>query len=68
VTIGVEGLAKPIAARLMSAATGGQTLVTQGAFDLARRAEAGCRDGDAPLGGATHHNCHEGNPGINVTV
>jgi len=37
----VEGLAKPIAARLMSVAVGGQTLLTQGAFDLARRAAVG---------------------------
>ncbi len=37
----VEGLAKPTAARLMSLAQGGQTLLTQGAFDLARRAAVG---------------------------
>ncbi|CAM2063909.1 Non-specific serine/threonine protein kinase [Sulfidibacter corallicola] len=36
----VEGLAKPMAARLMSLATPGQTLMTRGAFDLARRAFA----------------------------
>jgi serine/threonine-protein kinase len=34
----VEGLAKPLAARIMSLAAGGQTLITRGAFDLARRA------------------------------
>lgn len=34
----VEGLAKPLASRVMSLATGRQTLVTQSAFDLARRA------------------------------
>jgi len=34
----VEGLAKPMAARLMSLAMGGQTLLTAAAFDLARRA------------------------------
>ena len=34
----VEGLAKPLTARLMSVATGGQTLLTRGAFDVARRA------------------------------
>ncbi|MFN7940255.1 MAG: tetratricopeptide repeat protein [Thermoanaerobaculia bacterium] len=34
----VEGLAKPLAARLMSLARGGQTLLSRGAFDLARRA------------------------------
>lgn len=37
----VEGLAKPLAARLMSLARGGQTLLSRGAFDLARRAAAG---------------------------
>ncbi|MCP3962227.1 MAG: protein kinase [bacterium] len=36
--IEVEGLAKPIAARVMSLAGGRQTLVTQSAFELARRA------------------------------
>jgi WD40 repeat protein/serine/threonine protein kinase len=39
--IEVEGLAKAIAARLMSVAGGGQTLLTRGAFDLARRAAVG---------------------------
>lgn len=34
----VEGLAKIVAARLMSLAQGGQTLLTRSAFDLARRA------------------------------
>jgi len=34
----VEGLAKPVAARLMSLAQGAQTLLTRAAFDLARRA------------------------------
>jgi class 3 adenylate cyclase/tRNA A-37 threonylcarbamoyl transferase component Bud32 len=34
----VEGLAKPVAARLMSLALGGQTLMTRGAFDIGRRA------------------------------
>ncbi len=34
----VEGLAKPLAARVMALARGGQTLMTQGAFELARRA------------------------------
>ncbi len=34
----VEGLAKPLTARLMSLATGSQTLLTRGAFDVARRA------------------------------
>ncbi|MEX1309431.1 MAG: protein kinase [Candidatus Sulfomarinibacteraceae bacterium] len=34
----VEGLAKPAAARLMSLAQGGQTLISRDAFDVARRA------------------------------
>jgi len=34
----VEGLAKPMAARIMSLAQGSQTLMTRTAFDLARRA------------------------------
>lgn len=37
----VEGLAKPLAARVMSAAAGGQTLLTRAAFDIARRASVG---------------------------
>ena len=37
----VEGLAKPMAARVMSLAAGGQTLLTRSAFDLARRAAVG---------------------------
>ncbi len=37
----VEGLAKPTAARLMSVAGGRQTLMTQAAFDLARRSAIG---------------------------
>jgi serine/threonine protein kinase/class 3 adenylate cyclase/Tfp pilus assembly protein PilF len=37
----VEGLAKPLAARVMSLAKGGQTLLTRGAFDIARRAAVG---------------------------
>ncbi len=36
-----EGLAKPTVARLMSLAGGRQTLLTRGAFDLARRAVVG---------------------------
>ena len=36
-----EGLAKPVAARIMSLAMSGQTLMTQAAFDLARRAAVG---------------------------
>ncbi|MEM7349867.1 MAG: tetratricopeptide repeat protein [Acidobacteriota bacterium] len=37
----VEGLAKLIAARVMSLAEGGQTLMTRGAFDLSRRSAVG---------------------------
>lgn len=37
----VEGLAKPLAARLMGLAQGGQTLLSRTAFDLARRAAVG---------------------------
>lgn len=37
----VEGLAKPFAARLMSLAQGGQTLLSRAAFDVARRAAVG---------------------------
>jgi len=37
----VEGLAKPLAARVMSVALGGQTLVTRSAYDLARRSAVG---------------------------
>ena len=37
----VEGLAKPTAARLMSLAVGGQTLLTRAAYEVARRAAAG---------------------------
>ena len=39
--IEVEGLAKPMAARLMTLAEPGQTLLTRGAFDLARRGAVG---------------------------
>ena len=37
--IEVEGLAKPTVTRLLDLARGGQTLLTRGAFDLARQAE-----------------------------
>jgi serine/threonine-protein kinase len=40
----VEGLAKPITARLMSLAMPGQTLLTRGVCDLARRAATGHED------------------------
>ena len=39
--LSVEGLARPHAARLMSLATGGQTLLSSTAFDLARRSAVG---------------------------
>ncbi len=39
--IEVEGLSKPFTARLMSVGLGRQTLMTRGAFDLARRAMVG---------------------------
>lgn len=39
--IEVEGLAKPMAARVMSLAMGRQTLLTRGAFDLAQRSAVG---------------------------
>ncbi len=44
----VEGLAKPLAARLMSLADGSQTLLTRSAFDLARQAA----EEDHPLRGS----------------
>lgn len=37
----LEGLAKPVAARIMSLAGGGQTLLTKAAFDIARHAAIG---------------------------
>ena len=43
----VEGLAKPLAARVMALAQGGQTLLTRGAVDLARRATVGTDSGDS---------------------
>lgn len=49
----VEGLAKPRAARLMALATGGQTLLTQTAFEVARRAAVG-RDDTADLRWQSH--------------
>ena len=42
----VEGLAKPMAARLMSLAAGRQTLLTRSAFDLARRGVVDLEVGD----------------------
>lgn len=50
----VSGLAKPIAARLMSAAHGGQTLVSGTVFDLAARACVDQLDAQTPLHWAAH--------------
>ena len=47
----VEGLAKAMAARLMSLAGGRQTLLTRGTFDLARRAAVGAELVDRNLAG-----------------
>ena len=53
--IEVEGIAKPVAARLMSLATGGQTLLTRVAFDAAR--SNGIR-GDGSLAWLAHGSYH----------
>ena len=50
----VEGLAKPTAARLMSVAGGRQTLMTQAAFDLARRSAVGSAGGAESLRWLAH--------------
>ncbi|MGV8042573.1 MAG: tetratricopeptide repeat protein [Thermoanaerobaculaceae bacterium] len=50
----VEGLAKPVAARLMSLALGGQTLLTRAAFDIARRAVVGSESDAAELQWLAH--------------
>jgi TolB-like protein/class 3 adenylate cyclase len=49
----VEGLAKAIAARVMSLAGNGRILLTRAAYDFARRAAVGMKD-DAPLRWAVH--------------
>jgi TolB-like protein/class 3 adenylate cyclase/tetratricopeptide (TPR) repeat protein len=49
----VEGLAKAIAARVMSLAGNGRVLLTRAAYDLARRAVVGMKD-EAPLRWAVH--------------
>ncbi len=49
----VEGLAKAIAARVMSLAGDGRILLTRAAFDFARRAAVGIKDA-APLSWAVH--------------
>ncbi len=50
----VEGLAKPLAARIMSLAGGKQILMTEGAFNLARQAAGGEPLADAPLSWLAH--------------
>ncbi len=52
--IEVEGLAKPMAARAMALAGGGQTLLTQGPFELARRAKEDAPDRDPRLRWISH--------------
>jgi TolB-like protein/class 3 adenylate cyclase len=49
----VEGLAKPIAARVMALAGHGRILLTRAAYDFARRAAVGAND-EAQLRWATH--------------
>jgi TolB-like protein/class 3 adenylate cyclase len=49
----VEGLAKAIAARVMSLAGDGRILLTRAAYDFARRAAVG-EEGEAPLRWAVH--------------
>jgi adenylate cyclase len=49
----VEGLAKAIAARVMSLAGNGRILLTRTAYDFARRAAVGMKD-EAPLRWAVH--------------
>jgi serine/threonine-protein kinase len=50
----VEGLAKPVVARLMSLAGGRQTLLTRGPFDLARRGTLGTPLADQSLSWLAH--------------
>lgn len=50
----VEGLAKPTAARLMSLALGGQTLLSRSAFELARRAAVDAFTGGEALRWEAH--------------
>jgi len=49
----VEGLAKAIAARVMSLAGNGRILLTRAAYDFARRASVGMKD-ESPLRWAVH--------------
>ncbi len=57
----VDGLAKHTVARVASLARGGQTLLTQGAFDLARRAAVGETVSERPLGWLAHGPRVQGN-------
>ncbi len=50
----LEGLAKPVVARLMSLAAGRQTLLTRGPFDLARRGTLGTPLADRGLSWVAH--------------
>ncbi len=50
----VEGLAKPMAARLMSLAQGRQTLLTRGTYDLARRAAVNAGEDTSQLEWRSH--------------
>ncbi|HLZ08056.1 MAG TPA: protein kinase, partial [Chloroflexota bacterium] len=52
--IEVEGLSKPVVARLTSLATGGQTLMTKAAFDVAKRASVGAEPDGVRLRWASH--------------
>jgi len=55
----VEGLPKAVAARLMSLAQGGQTLLTRAAYDLARRGTVGTESGaGASLRWLSHGDYH----------
>lgn len=50
----VEGLAKPVAARLMTLARAGQTILSQTAFDLARRSAVGSENLERKLRWVAH--------------
>jgi class 3 adenylate cyclase/tetratricopeptide (TPR) repeat protein len=56
--IEVEGLAKPVAARLMSLAQGRQTLLTRAVFDLARRSAVSDMDASQDLTWKEHGRYH----------
>jgi len=50
----VEGLSKPMTARLMVLAQGNQILLTRGAFDIARRSAQDADEADLPLSWLAH--------------